>query len=60
MYQRGPLGYGSLAPTRSFLWGNFCVPTPHLLSLGQRTGGLHIHLVFLIPFPFRFREFSFA
>lgn len=38
-------------PIRSFLWGNFCTP-PHLLSQGQRTGGLHSHTMDLICFLF--------
>lgn len=34
--------------------GNFCAPHP--LSQGQRTGGLHIHPLYLIHFLFLLRE----
>lgn len=58
MYQHGPR---AVVPGRLHVpfYGGISV-SPHLLSLGQRTGGLHIHLMYLILFPFWFREFSFA
>jgi hypothetical protein len=58
MYQRGPLGYGPWRLHVPF-YGGISV-SPHLLSLGQRTGSLRSHLVYLVRFPFWFREFGFA